>query len=175
MPKLLALDGGEDVAGGVGALHGVAHPAAEDGSATGHGGSNEAIEIAVGQAGAGSVMHQHPLPLRHVQRIEHGEGALGAPFHLQDPRIGGHGQGVEPAVMGSQRHYDLTDSRVGEQPGQGVLQNGHARQLQILFRALGPHPAADAGGRHDGGQPAVMISHRRLRLRSWNPCLCPWE
>ncbi|MNP76848.1 hypothetical protein D3C76_1741670 [compost metagenome] len=77
--------------------------------------------------------------------------------------------------MGGQRHYHLSDGRMGQQPGEAVLQNGLAGQLQILFRAIGPHPAANPGGGNDGGQPGVAISHRRAHRPAQSPGHYPWE
>ena len=176
MPELLALDGSDDIALPIGALHGIAHPTAENGAATAHGRDNQRIEIAVSQAGTGRIVHQHPLPLRHMEAIEDGEGALGASLYPHNARVGRHGQGLEPAVMGRQRHDHLGDGRVGEQPLQGMFENGFTRQLQVLLGAIGPHSAADTGGRDDrrqAGYPAG-ISHRRAHRPALSLCLSLW-
>ncbi|MNE82772.1 hypothetical protein D3C80_1795240 [compost metagenome] len=59
-------------------------------------------------------MHQYPLPLCHMQGVEHRIGALASPFHSQHPRIGGHGQLLEPLIVRRQRHYYPNDSRMGQ-------------------------------------------------------------
>ena len=174
MPELLAIHGGENVARPVGTFHGVAHPAAEDGAVARHGGGDEPVEIVVGQTGTGGIVHQHPLPLCHMQPVEHRMGALATPFHPQHARVGGHGQRLEPAVMGSQRHDHPGDGRMGEQALQGMLQDALPCQRQILFRAAGAHAAADAGGRDYRGQSALVISHRRERRQARSPGLFPW-
>lgn len=82
----------------------------------------QALEIVGMQAGACSVVHQHPVRIaRQLQPGHHRIGALPAALGDDHPRITGDRQLFELAIFGADRHDHPLNARMTQQGVDGVL------------------------------------------------------